>query len=487
MMAFEVPNFMPAITEIFLFSMTMLVLLVELFRSSQWKDMGYYLTQLTLWGSIAVLLKTYDFHTTITFHGAFILDNVGVVLKLVVYMTASLVLMYSKDFIVSTELPRTEYYVLTLIIVLGMSVLVSAYNFISLYMGLELLSLPLYAMIAFKRDSVSSTEAAMKYFIMGALASGILLYGMSMIYGATGTLEIPAIANYLLLTQKGALSSHFILLLGMVFLISGIMFKLGAVPFHMWVPDVYEGAPASVTLLIASTLKLAAFALMLRLLVNTFQVYQPIWQHALIAIAILSMALGNITAIIQSNFRRMLAYSSIAHMGYLLLGFIAGSSMGYGASLFYMIVYVIMSLGAFGLIVLLSHAGFEIQDIDDLKGLHARNPWLAFLFLILMFSMAGVPPSAGFFAKITVLEALVGAHLVWLAALALLFAIIGAYYYIRVVKTMYFDDPVENAPLVAISHKSQQLAISVNCLMVLMLGLIPTGLLNLCFHVFDLM
>lgn len=479
-MNFTVPNFIPVLPELFLFGMTMLVLLVELFRGDRFERLGYYLSQFSLVGSFVLLVAMYHFKTTMTFYGGFILDQPAVILKLVIYITSFLVLLYSKEYIELHQLPKAEFYVLTLLVVLGMTVLVSAYQFVSLYLGLELLSLPLYAMIAFKRDSIVCTEAAMKYFVMGAVASGMLLYGISMIYGATGTLVIADVAEQLMQTD---MTGNLVLLFGMIFVIAGIMFKLGAVPFHMWIPDVYEGAPGAVTLFLASTVKLAAFGLVMRFLIDTFQTFHPIWQQLVIVIAILSMALGNIVAIVQTNIRRMLAYSSIAHMGYLLLGFIAGSGLGYGAALFYVIVYAIMSLGAFGLIVLLSKSGIEIENIDDLKGLHHRNPWLAFLWLVLMFSLAGIPPSAGFFAKITVLEALVVAHFVWLAALALVFAIIGAYYYIRVVKTMYFDEPVTSG-VVAINNRGQHLAISVNCLMVLILGLLPTGLLNLCLQAF---
>jgi len=475
-MTFQIPNFIPAIPEIFLFSMTMVVLLVELFQEDKFKDLGYYLSQLTLLGSLIITVNAYHFQTVVTFHGAYILDHAACLLKIFIYASSFFVLVYAKDYIKENNLPKTEYYVLTLLIVLGMSVLVSAYSFITIYLGLELLSLPLYAMIAFKRDSAICAEAAMKYFIMGAVASGILLYGMSMLYGATHSLVVSDIAEKISTTP---MHNNLLIAFGVVFVFVGAMFKLGAVPFHMWVPDVYQGSPNSVTLFIASATKLAGFGLAMRLLIDTFHVLHPAWAHVAIAVAILSMALGNLVAIVQSNFKRMLAYSSIAHMGYMLLGFIAGAKAGYGAALFYIIIYAIMSLGAFGLLVLLSKSGFEVENISDLKGLNSRNTWLAFLMLMVMFSMAGIPPSAGFFAKIAVLEALIGAKIVWLAALALLFAVIGCYYYLRVVKVMYFDTPDESSEVV-IHGTAKNIAISVNCLLVLALGVLPTGLFNLC-------
>ena len=387
--------------------MTMVVLLVELFHSPRFKNLGYYLTQLTLLGALVLTVKSYAFQTIVTFHGSYMLDHAACLLKIFIFASSFFVLVYAKDYIKEHRLPQTEYYVLTLLIVLGMSVLVSAYSLITVYLGLELLSLPLYAMIAFKRDSAVCAEAAMKYFIMGAVASGILLYGMSMLYGATHSLVISDIAEKI---ASASLANNLLIVFGLVFVFAGIMFKLGAVPFHMWVPDVYQGSPNAVTLFIASATKLAAFGLAMRLLIDTFHVLHPVWQHVAIAIAILSMGVGNLVAIIQTNFKRMLAYSSIAHMGYMLLGLIAGTEAGYGAAMFYMIIYSIMSLGAFGLLVILSKSGYDVENISDLKGLHVRSPWLAFLMLIVMFSMAGIPPSAGFFAKIGVLEALVGAR-----------------------------------------------------------------------------
>jgi NADH-quinone oxidoreductase subunit N len=316
----------------------------------------------------------------------------------------------------------------------------------------------------------------MKYFVLGALASGMLLYGMSMLYGATGTLEITRLGE--LAFEGGA--RDVVLVFGLVFIVAGLGFKLGAVPFHMWVPDVYHGAPTAVTLFIGSVPKLAAFAFIMRLLVQGLGAEQLLveWRQMLILMAVLSLAIGNITAIAQTNLKRMLAYSTISHMGFLLLGILAGSQNGYSAAMFYSVVYAMMSLGGFGIILLLSRQGFESDELDDLKGLNQRSPWAAFLMLLLMFSMAGIPPTVGFYAKLSVLQAVVEADLVWLAVVAVLFSLIGAFYYLRVVKLMYFDDPVQTAPIDAPSD--MRLALSVNGLAILLFGILPGPLMSVC-------
>ena len=335
-----------------------------------------------------------------------------------------------------------EYFLLGLFAVLGMMVMASAYSFLTNYLGLELLSLSLYAMVAMQKDSLAATEAAMKYFVMGALASGILLYGISMVYGATGSIFILQIANTM---PNMHAEQNSLVLFGMIFILVGLLFKFGAVPFHMWVPDVYQGAPTSMTLFIASAPKIAAFGIMMRILVEALPSMQVQWEQVLIVVAILSMFAGNLLAIAQTNIKRMLAYSSIAHIGYMLLGIIAGpnSAEGYSAAMFYIATYVIVAAGAFAIIALLSRSGVEFDQLEDYRGLNTRNPWLAFMLLLMVFSMAGIPPTVGFFAKLGLLEALVEAHLVWLAAIALLFAIIGAYYYLRIVMLMYFEEPAD--------------------------------------------
>jgi NADH-quinone oxidoreductase subunit N len=332
------------------------------------------------------------------------------------------------------------------------------------------------------RDSVASTEAAMKYFVLGALASGLLLYGMSMIYGATGTLEITGIAERL----YGGGVNKGVLAFGLVFLVSGLAFKLGVVPFHMWIPDVYHGAPTSVTLFIGSAPKLAAFAIVMRLLVNGLITMAQDWQAMLVILSVLSMAIGNLAAIAQTNLKRMLAYSAISHMGFMLLGIVTGVVGGdaryalnaYSSAMFYVLAYVVMTTGTFGMILLMARAGFEAEDLDDYKGLNKRSPWFAGIMLMMMFSMAGIPFFVGFFAKFSVLQAVVAAGYMWLAIVAVLFSLIGAFYYLRVVKMMYFDPPADTSPLTA--GMDMRILISANGLAVALLGIFPQMLMSLC-------
>ncbi len=472
----ETFNFIPVLPEIFLLAMICVVLLADLFVPQKTRLVTYSLTQLTLIGTTLLVVWLYlSAPATIIFHGAFVLDRFAVTLKFFMLLITIFAFIYGRDYIREHKIPRGEYYILGLLAVLGMMVLVSAHNFIPLYLGLELSSLPLYAMIALQRDSVLTTEAAMKYFVLGALASAILLYGMSMIYGATHTLDLSEIAKATVATPP---LQQFILIFGMVFLITGIAFKFGAAPFHMWVPDVYQGAPTSVTLFIGSAPKIAALGMAVRLLVDALPDLVMQWQQVFIVIAVASIALGNVVAIVQSNLKRMLAYSAIAHVGYMSLGLLTGTAFGYSAAMFYILAYAIMSLGAFAILVLLSRSGVEVEQITDLKGLNARNPWLALMMLLVMFSMAGIPPAVGFFAKLGVLEALVGVHQVWLATLALLFAIIGAYYYLNVVKVMYFEEPEDATPIVP--ALDARLAISINGLAILALGMFPSSLINIC-------
>ena len=380
---------------------------------------------------------------------------------------------------------RGEFISLLLFSLLGMMVLISANSFLTLFLGLELMSLCLYALVALNRDSATSTEAAMKYFVLGALSSGLLLYGMSMIYGATGTLTITEVAEQVA-RQAGSAADRSFLVFGLVFVVSGLAFKIGVVPFHMWIPDVYHGAATPVTLVISSGPKVAAFAMAVRMLVNGLPALAPDWQQMLTLLAILSIALGNITAIAQSNLKRMLAYSAIAHMGFMLLGLLSGMVSGnwlnrtdaYSASLFYMIIYAIMTVGAFGMLLYLSHAGFECENLEDMRGLNRRHPWYAFLMMLIMFSLAGIPPTAGFYAKLAVFQAAVAADHVWLAVAAVLLSLVGAFYYLRVVKLMYFDDPVEAQPVRV--QPAARLVLSANGLFLLVLGVIPQTLMAMC-------
>ena len=406
--------------------------------------------------------------------GHYIKDAMGDLLKLFIYLTCAAVFLYSRDYLRRRDLFKGEYYVLGLFGVLGMMVMVSAHSLLSVYLGLELLSLSLYALVATDRDSPVASEAAMKYFVLGSLASGMLLYGISMIYGATGSVDLQVVADAV--SKQGA--DNLVLVFGLVFLVVGLSFKLGAVPFHMWLPDVYQGAPTSVTLFIGSAPKLAAFALVMRILVEGLGALQGDWQQMLIILAALSMATGNLIAIAQSNIKRMLAYSTISHIGFMLLGILAGTPDGYAAAMFYVIVYVLMAVGAFGVIILLSRTGFEAENIDDFKGLNDRNPWLAFVMMMIMMSMAGVPFLAGFYAKWMVLQAVVNVGLVWLAIFGVVFSVIGAFYYLRVVKCIYFDKPEQNEPIEM--SLDTEVVISVNGLLLVVIGLYPTALMTWC-------
>ena len=480
---FVVPDLLPAAPEIFLAVMALAILMIDLLVKDSRRTVTFALTQLTLIGCAAIQFGTSTGEIVYTFSNMFVDDLMADLLKLFLYMTVVVVLFYSRAYVIDREsMNKGEYYVLTLFATLGMMVMISANHFLTIYIGLELLSLSLYAMVAMNRDSVQSTEAAMKYFVLGALASGLLLYGMSMIYGATGTLEITAIAERL----YGGGVNKTVLIFGLVFLVSGLAFKLGVVPFHMWIPDVYHGAPTSVTLLIGSAPKLAAFAIVMRLLVNGLITVAADWQAMLIILSVLSMAIGNLAAIAQTNLKRMLAYSAISHMGFMLLGITTGVVSGdaryalnaYSSAMFYVIAYVLMSLGTFGMILLMAKAGFEADNLDDFRGLNKRSPWFAGIMLMLMFSMAGVPFFIGFFAKFSVLQAVVAAGYLWLAIVAVLFSLIGAFYYLRVVKLMYFDAPVDDTPLTA--GMDMRILISANGLAVAFLGIFPQMIMSLC-------
>jgi len=471
------PDFTPALPEIFLLGMTCAILLIGVISKD--RDLAYPLTLFTLLVTAAITVFTSVPQVQITFSGQFVDDPMADVLKLMAYFSTMAVVIYSRPYLVERGLFKVEFFVLALFALLGMMVMISANHFLPLYIGLELLSLSLYAMVALQRDSAQSTEAAMKYFVLGALASGFLLYGMSLLYGVTGTLELPAMAQVL----QAGVQEDMVLVFGLVFLVAGLGFKLGVAPFHMWVPDIYQGAPSAVTLFIGSVPKLAAFAFTIRMLVNGLHPEVDNWQGMLAVMAVLSLAIGNLAAIMQTNIKRMLAYSTISHMGFLLLGILSGTFAGYAAGMFYVIAYVLMSLGSFGLVVYLSRSGsdpgMEAENIDDFRGLNSRNPWLAAMMAILMFSMAGLPPFVGFYAKLSILQSLVGAGYVWLAVVAVMFSLIGAFYYLRVVKVLYFDAPKVNAPVYAAIPDVQAL-LSINVMAVMLLGILPQPLITLC-------
>jgi NADH-quinone oxidoreductase subunit N len=406
--------------------------------------------------------------------GLYELDPMAQVLKVVTLIIVAAVFVYSTDYLRRRAIFKGEYFVLGLFATLGALVLTSAANLITLYLGLELLSLCLYAMVAFDRDSGIAAESAIKYFVLGSMASGTLLYGMSIIYGVTGSLELAAIAD----AVRNGLGDNIGLIFGIAFIIVGVGFKFGAVPFHMWLPDVYQGSPTCVTVFIGTASKLAAFAMAMRLLPEALGGSQQDWSQMLVVLSVLSMAIGNIVAIAQSNLKRMLAYSTISHVGYVILGILAGTAQGYQAAMFYMISYVIVAAGAFGMILLLARQGFEADNLVDFKGLNARSPWFAGMMAILMFSLAGLPPFIGFWAKLGVVQAVIGVDMTWLAVVAVLFSVVGAYYYLRIVKLMYFDEPTDASVLGG--SMLMRTVLSANALLVFGLGVIPGTLLQIC-------
>ena len=472
----ESPDFLLAAPEIFLLGMVSAILLIDLFLPDSRRVWTYALSQVALIATVVMIFVMGGDEVAYTFNGMFVDDPMSDVLKISVCLSVAVMLAYSRRYIALRGMFRGEFFVLSLFATLGMMVMISANHFLVLYLGLELMSLSLYAMVALPRDSGTSTEAAMKYFVLGALSSGMLLYGMSMIYGATGSLEITEVAQRIF--DGEAIPT--ILVFGLVFVVAGIGFKLGAVPFHMWVPDVYHGAPTAVTLLIGSAPKLAAFAFIMRLLVEALGVEQLLaeWQQMLVLLAVASLAIGNITAIAQTNIKRMLAYSTISHMGFLLLGVLSGTLEGFGAAMFYTIVYVLMSLGTFGMVLLLSREGFEADNLEDFKGLNQRSPWYAFIMMLLMFSMAGIPPTLGFWAKLFVLQAALSVGYIWLTVAAVLFSLIGAFYYLRIVKLMYFDAPTDTAPIAP--YVDTRVLITLNGIAMLALGIAPAPLLAIC-------
>ena len=473
-MTFIASDFVPAVPEMALFALISLVLVVDVYVPDRYRVFSYQLAQASLVVTAVLVIMVFPDVPVLTFSGTFVLDQMGAVLKLFVLLMSAIALLYSKRYLQQRQLFRGEYYVLGLTAVLGMMVLVSAHNLLTVYLGLELLSLSLYALVAMHRDSVPASEAAMKYFVLGALASGMLLYGMSMLYGETATLDLAELAQIVSYSDE----HNIVLILGLVFVMVGIAFKLGAVPFHMWVPDVYEGAPTPVTLFIGSAPKLAAFAMLMRLLVEGLPGLQAEWNQILILLAVLSIGLGNVVAIAQTNIKRMFAYSTIAHVGFLFIGIIAGSPSGHAASMFYVISYALMAAGAFGMIILMSRAGFEADKLTDFAGLNSRNAWYAFLMLIVMLSMAGVPPFLGFWAKWAVLREAVAAGHIWLAAVAVFFAVIGLFYYLRVVRMVYFERP-ERTEIIE-PDRDFSIVLSANALAILALGVYPTALMGLC-------
>jgi NADH-quinone oxidoreductase subunit N len=472
--------------EIVLLVMACVVAMVDLWVTHPRRLPTYWLTQASLVVVAALQLSAFnDGSTVYAMQRMVVADPMGHLLGFFATLAVMISLVYARPYAAERDMLKGELFTLSLFSLLGIDVMLSANNFLVVYLGLELMSLSLYALVAMRRDHADSTEAAMKYFVLGAMASGFLLYGLSMMYGATGSLEIGEVFKAI---GTGQINKA-VMILGVVFIVAGLGFKLGAVPFHMWVPDVYQGAPTAVTLLIGGAPKLAAFAITIRLLVEGMLGLAVDWQQMLVVLSVGSMLLGNVVAIAQTNLKRMLAYSSIAQMGFMLLGLCSGVVYGntvsagnsYASSMFYIVTYVLTTLGTFGMVMLLSRQGFEAEQIDDLKGLARRSPWFALVMTIFMLSLAGLPPTVGFYAKLSVLQSLVSTNVagyLWLAVAAVILSLVGAYYYLRVIKVMYFDEPLDTSPIV--STGDVRAVMSLNGIAVLAFGILPGGLMTLC-------
>lgn len=473
-----------ASAEVWVLMMSTITLLAGLFLGKKSPSITYCLVQITLFVSLTISFFQIGMPQQFVFHELYMSDDLANWLKIFIDISALGSFYYARNYIHERKIPENEYCLLGLLSVLGMMILCSAHSLLTIYLGLETLSFPIYAMIALRRNIENALEAAIKYFVMGAIASSMLLFGMSMIYGATGSLDLSEIAGRIEFLEFHGNAHQMMVAFGLVFIIAGIGFKLASVPFHMWAPDVYSGSPTSVTMFLSTAPELAGIGMAIRLLVFTLPSIQVQWQPLLIILAVLSTAVSALLAMLQTNIKRLLAYSGIGHMGYALFGLIAGTSDGYSFSLFYVLIYSLMVLGAFGLITLMSRYGIEAENIDDFKGLNSRNPWLAFLMMLVMLSLAGIPPMVGFFAKLLVLKALVDVHLTWLAVFGLVMAVISAFYYIRVIKAMYFDSAPEGSEKVKL-QKGNSAVLSINILALLFLGIFPSALIQACLDAFS--
>ena len=477
---FNIADLCFALPELFLLGAISVILLLDLFVSERFQNLTYYLTLATLavMGYFAAGLIG---ESTVIFDGTFVLDSVASTFKVFIAGFSIVAMVYSRYYLRVHSLLKGEYFVLVLLSVLGMMVMASAHSLLTVYLGLEIMSLSLYTMIAIARDRAVAVEAALKYFVLGAIASGLLLYGMSMIYGVTGNLNIAEIASFAMISS---LTSEQILILnfGLVFLVIGVAFKFGAVPFHMWIPDVYHGAPTSVTMFLSTVPKIAATAMLVRLLIDGLGEFQAYWADLFMVLAILSIAVGAVVALMQTNIKRMLAYSTISHVGFVLLGFVTGAVEGYGAAAFYVLAYVLMSLAAFGCIIALNKKGFEADKISDFKGLSKGSPWFALIMLVVMLSMAGVPPFIGFYSKLFILQQVVSAGYIYLAIAAVIFAVISAYYYLQIIKAMYFDDLQKDLKVSA--SMDIRLVLSINGILIFVVGLMPSYWMELAISLF---
>lgn len=468
-------NIAIATPEIFLLSSICVIMLIDLFLREDSRMISYLLTQVALLAVALVTYGTMDGDKIVGLNGMYVRDDLAGVLKISILLLTFGVFVYARKYLRDKNIWQSEFFYLALFAVLGMMIMASANSLLVVYLGLELLALSLYALVAFHRDDKQATEAAMKYFILGAVASGLLLYGISILYGLSSSLDIAGVVVYLSSTD---VLNNIPLLFALVFIVAGIGFKFGVVPFHMWVPDVYQGAPTAVTLFLGSVPKLAAMALLLRVLAEAMGEAQGAWAQLLLIFGLLSVFLGNVVAIAQKNIKRMLAYSTIAHMGFVLLGAMVGNEEGYSAALFYTLTYALMAAGAFGMLILLSTERFEAETLDDLKGLNTRHPWYALMMLLLLFSMAGIPPTVGFYAKFAVIAAVMDAGYLWAAIFMVLMSVIGAFYYLRVIKMMYFDQPEKHTLVEA--DLDFNVLISVNGMLMVVFGIFPSILMTIC-------
>lgn len=468
-------NIAIATPEIFLLCTICLILLIDLFLKDDGRMVTYLLSQVALLATALLVYSSLGGEKIVGLNDMYVRDDLAGVLKISILLLAAGVFVYARKYLKEKSLWRSEFYLLALFAVLGMMVMASANSLLVIYLGLELLALSLYALVAFNRDDGRSSEAAMKYFVLGAIASGLLLYGFSILYGLSGRLDIASVAAYV---SSQPVMTNLPLLFALVFVVAGIAFKFGAVPFHMWVPDVYQGAPTAVTMFLGSVPKVAALAMLLRVLAESVSVANPAWAQMLLVFGLLSVFLGNLIAIAQFNLKRMFAYSTIAHMGFILLGALSGTTQGYSAALFYTITYALMAAGGFAILVLLSREGFEAETLDDIKGLNERSPWYAFIMMLLLFSMAGIPPTVGFYAKLSIIQAVMQAGYLWPAVFMVVMSVIGAFYYLRAIKMMYFDKPDNDMPITA--ELDFNVLISVNGVLMVLLGIFPSALMSIC-------
>lgn len=473
----ETMNFSSLTSEIFLLVAICVIMIVDLFQRDRERKLTFVLTQLTLVTLFVLGYNEIDSARIIAFDSHWVSDTMSVILKMAIYVTSSISLLYARPYINHRNLMRGEYYLLTLFSILGMMVMVSAGSFLLVYLGLELLSLSLYAMVALQRDSKLASESAVKYFVMGGLASGFLLYGISLIYGATGSIIIPDVAQFYM-THKSNLTSQF----GLVFIVVGIAFKFGAVPFHMWLPDIYHGSPSSITAFIASVPKIAAFGMSMRLLGEAFGGFVSDWSTMILVVAMLSIILGNVVAVAQHNLKRLLAYSAIAHIGYFLLGLVPGTEASYSAAMYYIIVYALMTVAGFGMVIFMTTAENEYQNISDLQGLGRYYPWHGLMFSIIMISMAGIPPFIGFWPKLEIFRNLIISGYVVEAVIAIAFSVVGLFYYLKVIKEIFFTESADG-PVITQS-RSLKIAITMNCFLLLIFGLMPDSIYQYCLNAF---